>query len=173
MLVEEGKFGALERIDKLVQGSKEGRAVRVTGTILHRDDRWMFELAEGEQGLRTLTEDEAQELPPSLPARKTLVENVTLRGEIIDPKCYLGAMKPGGGKTHKGCAALCISGGIPPMLVVRAPDRQETFYLLTTSEGGPAGNMVLPFVGDQVEITGRVEKDSDLLVLAAKTVRRR
>ena len=28
-----------------------------------------------------------------------------------------GAMKPGDGKTHKGCAALCLRGGIPPALM--------------------------------------------------------
>ncbi len=78
---------------------------------------------------------------------QVLAEHVTLKGEIIDPKCYLGAMKPGGGKTHKACAMLCISGGVPPMLVTRDANKQETFYLLTTDQGGVANELVLPFVG--------------------------
>jgi hypothetical protein len=82
-----------------------------------------------------------------LPEPKVVKEHITLKGEIIDPKCYLGAMKPGGGKTHKARHA-CISGGVPPMLVTRDASKQETFYLLTTAEGGLAGELVLPFVGD-------------------------
>src|SRR5262249_668401 len=151
-----------ERVEKITQGDNAGRPVRVTGTFLHRDDRWMFELAEGDKGLRPLTDAEQRQLPSlSLPSHELVAERVTLRGELIDPKCYLGAMKPGSGKTHKACASLCIAGGIPPMLVTRGPDRRETFYLLTTSEGGPAGSMVLPFVGDPVEITGRLERQGD------------
>jgi len=46
----------------------------------------------------------------------------TLRGEVIDPKCYIGAMKPGGGKTHKACAE-CFS--IRPLLVLK----QQQHYL--------------------------------------------
>jgi hypothetical protein len=166
LLVEEGKFGALDRIEKITEGYREGRAVRVRGTVLHRGNRWMLELAEGADGLQPLTPEDSG-IQPALPRREMLAGRVTLHGEIIDPKCYLGAMKPGGGKTHKSCASLCIAGGIPPMLVTRGPDRRETFYLLTTSEGGPAGDMVLPFAGDQVEITGRLERQGDVLILAA------
>jgi len=96
---------------------------------------------------------------------QVLAAHVTLKGEIIDPKCYLGAMKPGGGKTHKACAMLCISGGVPPMLVTRDANEQETFYLLTTDQGGVANELVLPFVGDRVEVAGRLEEHGDLLLL--------
>jgi hypothetical protein len=176
LLVEDSKFGALPRVDQIVQGRAEGRAVRVSGTILHRDGRWMLELADGEEGMRPLTKEEEQGLPPlDWPAPQLLAEQVTLKGEIIDPKCYLGAMKPGGGKTHKACAMLCISGGVPPMLVTRDAGGDETFYLLATAEGGVANEMVLPFVGDLVEVSGRVERHGDLLVFLVPTggVRRR
>ena len=166
LLVEDGKLGALPRVEQIVQGRPEGLAVRVSGTILHRDGRWMLELAEGEKGMRRLTREEGQNLPSlGLPSPQVLGEHVTLKGEIIDSKCYLGAMRPGGGKTHKACAMLCISGGIPPMLVTRDADKNETFYLLTTSEGGVANQLVLPFVGGQVEVSGRVERHDDLLLL--------
>jgi hypothetical protein len=94
-----------------------------------------------------------------------LREEVTLHGEIIDPKCYLGAMKPGGGKTHKGCAALCLRGGVPPMLVTRTGGR-EVYCLLVTAEGGLADEEAIPYVGDAVSIRGRLERDADLLRLA-------
>ena len=176
LLVEDGKFGALPRVERFVQGRAEGLAVQVTGTILHRDGRWMLELAEGEKGMRRLTATEAAKLPPlGWPAPEVLAEHVTLKGEIIDPKCYLGAMKPGGGKTHKACAMLCISGGVPPMLVTRDAAQNETFYLLATKEGGVANERVLDFVGDPVEVSGRLERHGDLLILqiAADGVRRR
>jgi hypothetical protein len=174
LLVEEGKFGALPRVMPLVQGRTGGVAVRARGTMLHRDGRQMLELAEGDDGLRPLTSAEAAKLP-ALHWQPTATESVHLVGEIIDPKCYLGAMKPGGGKTHKACAMLCISGGIPPMLVTRDADKHETFYLLTTSDGGPANDMVLPFAGDAVAVTGFVERigDLDVVKLNFDGIRRR
>jgi hypothetical protein len=166
LLVEYGKFGALPRVEQIVQGRAAGQAVRVSGTILHRDGRGMLELAEGEEGIRRLTAEEERGLPPlDGPAPRVLAETVALRGEIIDPKCYLGAMKPGGGKTHKACAMLCISGGVPPMLVTRDAGGQETFHLLTTAGGGAANEVVLPYVGDQIEATGKLEQHGDLLIL--------
>jgi hypothetical protein len=176
LLVEDAKFGALPRVDQIVRGRAEGQAVRVSGTILHRDGRRILELADGEKGMRPLTKEEEQGLPPlGWPPPQVLAEHVTLQGEIIDPKCYLGAMKPGGGKTHKACAMLCISGGVPPMLVTRDAGGHETFYLLATAESGVANDMVLPFVGDLVEVSGRMERQGDLLLLriAADGVRRR
>jgi hypothetical protein len=176
LLVEDGKFGALPRVEGFVQGRADGVAVRVTGTILYRHGCWMLELAEGEKGIRLLSaEEEAKLSPLGWPAPEVLAEHVTLKGEIIDLKCYLGAMKPGGGKTHKACAMLCISGGVPPMLVTRDAAQNETFYLLATKEGGVANERVLDFVGDPVEVSGRLERHDDLLLLriAADGVRRR
>jgi hypothetical protein len=175
LLVEDGKFGALPRVEKFTQGRAEGVPVRVSGAILHRDGCWMLELTEGEEGMRRLTAAEEAKLPPlGWPAPEALAEHVTLKGEIIDPKCYLGAMKPGGGKTHKACAMLCVSGGVPPMLVTRDAARNETFYLLTAPDGGPIGHAIIDFVGDHVEVTGSLERQGDLRVvkLRVEDVRR-
>lgn len=166
LLVEEGKFGAAQRVDRFLLDNPAGCGVRVTGTVLHRDSRWMIELVEGDHGMRPLSEKEQRQVPTLVsPEPQVLAERTTLEGEIIDSKCYLGAMKPGGGKTHKACASLCISGGIPPMLVTRDANRQETFYLLTSFDGGPVNTMVLPFVGDAVEVTGRIVQRGNLLLL--------
>jgi nitrite reductase/ring-hydroxylating ferredoxin subunit len=51
-------------------------------------------------------------------------------GPLGDPKCFARAMKPGDGKTHKGCAVLCLRGGIPAVFV--AADR---VYLLVDEAG--------------------------------------
>jgi hypothetical protein len=176
LLVEDGKFGALPRVDQLVRSQAEGLAVRVSGTILQRDGRWILELGAGEKGMRKLTQEEERKLPPlGWAAPQVLGKYVTLKGEIIDPKCYVGAMKPGGGKTHKACAMLCISGGVPPMLVTRDANGHETFYLLVTAEAGVANELALPFVGDPVEVSGRLLRLDDLLLLLVSPdgVRRR
>lgn len=166
LLVEEGKVGARSRVERLVQGRAEGVAVRVSGTILHRHGRAMLELAQGDQAMRLLTPDEAARLPSlGWPVPQVLAEHTTLRGEVIDSKCYLGAMRPGGGKTHKACATLCVSGGVPPMLVSRDERGHETFYLLATSEAGPANELVRDFVGDAVAASGRLERRGDVLIL--------
>lgn len=77
-------------------------------------------------------------------------------------------MKPGEGKVHKSCAALCIAGGIPPMFVTRSEAGERTYYLLTDSEGnglrGDALEALLPFVADPVRIEGEVDRWGDLLV---------
>jgi hypothetical protein len=135
----------------------------------------MLELAEGEKGIQPLpTMPEAQRqrlrrLPPES------IGVVTLAGEIIDSKCYLGAMKPGGRKTHKGCAALCLAGGVPAMFVTRDAEQRETFYLLTSPDGGRIESGVIDFVGDPVEITGEMEQQGDLQVLkvTSEQIRRR
>jgi hypothetical protein len=169
LLVEEGKFGAAERVRPF-----DGRAVRVTGTLLHRDERWMLELAAGDAGLTpiALSQEQSQRLRRGIPAS---LSEVTLRGEIIDSKCYLGAMKPGGGKTHKACAALCLSGGVPPMFVTRNPTGSAAYYLLADPDGGPVSQAVIDHVGDPIEVTGRLETYDDLRVLkvAAAGIRRR
>jgi hypothetical protein len=176
LLVEDGKFGALPRVSGFVQGKTEGVPVEVRGTILHRDDRWMLALEAGDQSMRTLTEEEAAALPLlGWSSPQVLAESITLQGEIIDPKCYWGAMKPGGGKTHKACAMRCIAGGIPPMLVTRDATNRETFYLLVTPEGATANDAVFSFVGDQVAISGRLEQHDEMLVLKSSPadIRRR
>ena len=52
---------------------------------------------------------------------------VTLRGEIVDSKCYLGVMNPGNGKVHRDCAVRCISGGAPPAFIARDASGEAGF----------------------------------------------
>jgi hypothetical protein len=91
----------------------------------------------------------------------------TLRGEIVDSKCYLGVMNPGEFKTHKACAIRCISGGIPPVLVVRTPGAAPQHYLLVDGDGGAVNRRVLDHVAEPLEITGRVTREGESLVLWA------
>ncbi len=163
LLVSEGKHGGGERVAAL-----DGRIARARGTILARDGRRLLELADTD----ALTAD--QSLSPAEAARLAApsvvpMGQVTLRGEIIDPKCYSGAMKPGEGKAHKECATLCIAGGIPPMFVTLDDAGHRSYYLLTNPAGEALADSalhekVLPFVADAVEISGVLEARDDLQV---------
>lgn len=159
LLVSEGKQGGGDRVAAL-----DGRIARVRGTILERDGRRLLELAEDE----AVTPDTSLSQPEEARLASTNVVpmgQVTLRGEIIDPKCYSGAMKPGEGKTHKECATLCIAGGIPPMFVTLDDAGRRNYYLLTNLTGETLDDRILPFVADAVEISGELEQRDDLQVL--------
>jgi hypothetical protein len=56
---------------------------------------------------------------------ETYLGRTKMSGEIVDSKCYVGVMNPGRGKVHRDCAVRCISGGLPPTLLVR--DESGTF----------------------------------------------
>jgi hypothetical protein len=164
LLVSEGKHGGGARIAAL-----DGRMARVRGTILERDGRRLLELADTD----AITPEDSRSQPTEAQvSAHTIVAlgAVMLRGEIIDPKCYSGAMKPGEGKTHKECATLCIAGGIPPMFVTLDDTGRRSYYLLTNPagqalEGNVLRDAILPFVADAVEISGMLELRDDLLVL--------
>ncbi|MCY3968357.1 MAG: hypothetical protein OXG74_00350 [Acidobacteria bacterium] len=89
----------------------------------------------------------------------------TYVGEIVDTKCYLGAMKPGRGKPHRDCASLCIRGGIPAALLVRTEKGERALLHLMNALGNPVGPEVLEWVGEPVEITGILRRQHERLVL--------
>ena len=88
----------------------------------------------------------------------------TLEGEIVDSKCWLGVMKPATGNVHRGCASRCLSGGIPPLLMVDSAG-SVAHYLLTDAEGRPAHARFAELVGRKVRLTGEVWREGDLLLM--------
>lgn len=156
VLVEVGKIGSLTRSKSL-----NGRPVIASGWPLHRDGRRMLELEPNEQAL--IIDDNPPTHPP-LPTIKP-IGPITLRGEIVDSKCFLGAMKPGEGKTHKECATLCIRGGIPPMFITRDAAGTTTYYLLQSPTGGPIDPALHPFIADPIEINADLSTWGNLNIL--------
>lgn len=159
LLVEAGKFGAESRARPY-----RGKPVRLTGTMLHRNGIWMMEVAEGSGAIVAVEMAETETRRLSDPNREDLGPLATV-GEIVDSKCYLGAMKPGCGKTHRGCAALCLRGGIPPMLITRDSDDREISYLMVGLNGQPLGEEILPLVGIPVAVTGIAARLHDLHIV--------
>jgi hypothetical protein len=163
LLVEEGKFGAKDRAKP-----HDGQPVRVSGTLLARDGWQMLELRAGAEGLQPidLPEPEVVALRRSPPRH---LGRVQLRGEIVDAKCYLGAMKPGGGVTHRGCAVLCLRGGVPPLFTTKSNDGVIVNYLLTGNDLGPIDDSIFDVVGVPMTVEAEVSEWDDLLVVRRLT----
>jgi hypothetical protein len=155
-----GKCGVAARI-----GALAGQSVVVRGSLIQRGTQAMIAVDEEADWIRR--DDAAAAADPVLrwPAGEPLGE-VSLVGEILDSKCWFGAMRPSTGKVHKACASLCIRGGIPPAFFVRG--RQGAGSLMLMTSGGRAhGPDLLPLVADAVQVTGRVQRVGDLLFLDA------
>jgi nitrite reductase/ring-hydroxylating ferredoxin subunit/DMSO/TMAO reductase YedYZ heme-binding membrane subunit len=153
LLVREGKHGAAPDVEAL-----DGRAVRLSATAISSPLGRMLELEAG-----SLEPAGAAAAPP-LPAAE--LGRVAVVGEIVDSKCFLGVMKPGRGKPHRSCAARCLSGGVPPQLLVEAADGSRRLLLLADAAGDPLSpDVTLPLVGEPVEATGAVERRAGMLVL--------
>lgn len=161
-LVEFGKVGAQERTEPLV-----GRRIRASGWLLERDGRRIVELEPASQS-------PLEDLGPGtmVPASESLGER-TLVGEIVDSKCYLGAMKPGDGKAHKACATLCIAGGIPPTLLVRNDGGDAMHFIVVSSTGERADDLFLDLVAEPVRVTGGIERRGDVSFIRLRDVARR
>jgi len=163
LLVEQGKVGAQARVSELNRDA----FYAVSGYLIEREGRKVIEI-DGtlDEPIQQIVYEPTFGELPKMPKIKDLGTH-TLRGEIVDPKCYLGAMQPGDGKTHKTCATLCIKGGIPPMLLVRDGEGTTAAYLLTDAEGKAFPESHHDYIADPIEITGQVLRDGDLLVLRA------
>jgi hypothetical protein len=96
---------------------------------------------------------------------------VTVTGEIVDSKCYLGVMNPGKGKVHRDCASRCLSGGIPPIFVTLNGEDQ---FLLVGPDGNAVGRDALrEFVAEPITIQGELLRRGEgrLLRINARALR--
>ncbi len=106
----------------------------------------------------------AAPLPLFQPAPSEDLGRWRLTGEICDGKCYGGAMKPGRGLAHKACANLCITEGLPPVLVMELPVEGSTVVLLAAEDGGPMPDALLHLTAVPIQLEGRLERRDDLLI---------
>lgn len=145
-----------------VPADKVTQAVVATGNVYERDGLLMFE---GAGGFDAATDLPAADLARLQAVAEEPLGEVTLRGEIVDSKCYAGRMRPGVGHGHRACAQLCILGGIPPVLVTSDTAGRETRYVLASPTGGRINREVAPFAAEPVEVRGRLVRRGDLHVL--------
>jgi hypothetical protein len=72
-------------------------------------------------------------------------------------------MNPGNGKVHRDCAARCISGGIPPVFLVRDADGRAMTLLLANWN-----RALLDHIAEPVTIPGRMARSEGRLILYAE-----
>ena len=149
LLVAPGKHGADADLREFA-----GKVVHLRGSLIYRDGQTMVELVPGSV--------QAVKGEAAAVSVATLGE-VTLTGEIVDSKCYLGVMNPGRTKVHRDCAARCISGGIPPAFVTT-----DGFYLLVGGDGRPLQHEVLDWVGETIQVQGELQRSGETLILRAE-----
>ncbi len=157
LLVGYGKFGASGIMESVQEesGQLEGKRITLEGTLIYGDGKTVMELTNGKKCVSNVSVDVA---PQSVGNR--ISESISLEGEILDPKCYFGVMKPGEGKIHKSCAIRCISGGIPPVFRHNTGDteRPYEYYIMLGSDKKKINKMVLPYVGEQISLIGNSSK---------------
>ncbi len=155
-LVAPLKYG----LDPAVIAPFNGKSVTLQGTLIYRGDQTMIEAKP--ETIRAGEKTDVRALPPFVSLGKQ-----TLVGEIVDSKCFFGVMNPGRLAPHRACAIRCISGGVPPVLVVRQMDGRAIYFLLVAADGKPVNKQVLDEVAEPLEITGEVEQQGELLILRA------
>ncbi len=156
-LVAPWKFG----LDRETIAPLDGKSVTLKGTLIYRGDQTMIETKP-----EWIQAKENASAPAAVPQAMALGKQ-TLIGEIVDSKCFLGVMNPGQLTPHRACAIRCISGGVPPVLLVRQKSGPAIYLLLVSADGKPVNKQVLDLVAEPLEITGEVERQGELLILRA------
>lgn len=152
LLGGQDKVGAQGRVDVGAQ------VIEVGGIFVRRGDLEM--LLVGGNGAKA----SATGLPDFTPATTEQLGRWRLTGEICDGKCYGGAMKPGSGLAHKACANLCITSGLPPVLVMELPVEGTTVVLLAAQDGGPMPDALFDLTAIPIQVEGHLERRDDLLI---------
>src|SRR5713101_5081553 len=154
LLVAPGKHGA----NDLVAGF-DGKQVRLKGQLIYREGGTMLEITPGSIAVI--------DTAPPVQATTRDLGTVTVTGEIVDSKCYLGVMNPGQRKVHRDCAARCLSGGIPPIFVTS--DGHEQFLLLGPDGRALERDALGEFVAEPITIRGQLLQRGENRLLRVDT----
>ena len=164
ILVGFGKAGAtdvMSRIQQTEGKSIVGAKLALTGFMISGNGKTLLQVTfEDNNNLVFL--GGATSPKQSMDSTSTL----SVSGEIVDPKCYFGVMKPGEGKAHRSCAIRCIAGGIPPVLHATTPDE---YFLIVNEKWQPANEDVLAIVGDHITVMGKEIIWNDWKILKVDT----
>jgi hypothetical protein len=152
LLVTQGKRGIAPRLPA------NADAVIVRASPIRRGAQLMLAAVDGPEAFRPIVGADALTLPP---VRE--LGQVTLLGEVLDAKCWFGAMRPGYGLTHKSCAALCARGGLPlAFCTLGACGEAVAAPLFLDPEGRPHGPRIVRLVAEPVVAAGRLVETNGL-----------
>jgi hypothetical protein len=156
-----GADGVMGDIEKEKGYSLNGKEISLKGTLLYNDGKLLVQVDANDHPLTKIGNMVAESLQPIV---KELGQ-MEIKGEIVDPKCFFGVMKPGQGKPHKDCAIRCILGGIPPVLRVINDKGDANYYLMVGAHGEKMNKAVKDFVAEPVTVHARVVNYDDWVLL--------
>src|SRR5204863_9824731 len=140
--------------------SLDKKEVTFKGTLLYSDGKTLLQIDKNDNPLLNVAAS-ASTIQPDIKELGT----VHLTGEVLDPKCYFGVMKPGHGKPHRDCAIRCIAGGMDPVLWVRNEKGEANYYLLLDSRGKKMNEQLRDYIADPVSVTAHAVQYDDWIVL--------
>ena len=156
-----GAEGAIRELEKEKNTTLNQKELTLRGTLLYNDGVTILQVDKNDNQNLVISQETVSDI--WLPHVKDL-GIAKIRGEIIDPKCYFGVMKPGEGKPHRDCAIRCILGGITPMLAVKNDQGAANYYLLASSEGENINTAVQDYVAEPVEMEAHLMQYDDWVV---------
>jgi hypothetical protein len=151
LLVSDSKRG----LQRLVE-QHPNPFVTITGTLITRGRHAMIAAVGGNDWITDAA------AVPVTPMPEVDEGPAMVLGEILDAKCWFGAMRPGDGKVHKACASLCVRGGLPLAFCANGCGDGAEIFLFLDAEGKPHGPELLPFVADPVYANGQIIRVGDL-----------
>jgi hypothetical protein len=161
-LVGYGKHGAetaIMELEKKKGVSLNGKEVTLKGTLIYGDGKILLQVDKNDNPIVNVGAESTVLL------QQKDLGTQTIRGEIGDPKCYFGVMKPGEGKVHRDCAIRCILGGVPPVLHVQNEKGESNYYLIIGPNGEKINEAVQDIVAEPVSIEARVVQQNDWIIL--------
>jgi hypothetical protein len=167
-LVGYGKRGAdgnIKEYERSHSVNLEGKMLTIQGSLIYRSGKTILEV-ENKSFIKRISATGANK------SESRHYIDTLITGQIIDPKCYFGVMNPGEGKPHRECAIRCISGGIPPMFMVRTKSGDEQFYILRGKNGEDISINILDFVADAAEVKGRSYSYGNWMVMEMTSIQR-
>lgn len=156
-----GADGVIADLEKEKNISLEGNEIVMKGTLLYNDGKLLMQIDAND---KPLIEVNGTKTNTVFDAPKE-IGMLDVKGEIVDPKCFFGVMKPGEGKPHKDCAIRCILGGIPPVLKVANDEGKQNYYLIVGEHGENMNEAVQDYVASQVNIHAKAVEYGDWVVL--------
>lgn len=165
-LVGYGKFGAeglISELEKERKMSLNEKLVTFKGTLLYSDGKTLMQIDKNDSPLVAIADPDKRDLAPEIQQLGTM----QLNGEILDPKCYFGVMKPGHGKPHRDCAIRCIAGGISPVFWVRNGKGETDYYLILDENGQKMNAKLKDHIGEPLSLSARAVRFNDWIILYA------
>jgi hypothetical protein len=164
-LVGYGKFGAegtIAELEKEQNTTLDKKLVTFKGTLLYSDGKTLLQIDKNDNPLINVS---APNSSKDITSDIKELGTVHLTGEVLDPKCYFGVMKPGHGKPHRDCAIRCIAGGMSPVFYVRNEKGEANYYLILDVNGKKMNDELKDIIADPVSIEARAVQYDDWVIL--------